>query len=161
MIASIILGLYLFGIVSAENASTFLFVTGALLIVSEFFLTAGILAFNGLIALVVGYSIRSGTNELFGIDIDWGLFFGIAFVELTIVIAAVFLIIRYRRQKVSTGPESMIGQKAMIVEWDGEQGRVLIQGETWKAESGKALELEKDENVTVEGVNNLVLKIKP
>ncbi len=160
MIASIILGLYLFGIVDAESAATFLFVTGGLLIASELLLGVGILAFNGLIALVVGYAIRSGTNEIFGIDIDWGLFFGISFVELAILIAAIFLIIRYRRHGVSTGTESMIGQKAVVIEWKGQNGRVQIQGETWQAESDKEMDLKKDEKVTVDAVDNLTLKVK-
>ncbi len=159
MIASIILGLYLFGIVGAENAATFLFITGALLIASELFLTSGIFFFNGALALLAGYGIRSGTNEIFGIDIDWGLFFGISFVELSIVVAAVFLIIRYRSHKVSTGPESMVGQKAAIVEWKGQKGRVLIQGETWKAESDKDMDLKKDEKVTVDAIDDLTLRI--
>ena len=160
MIASIILGLYLFGIVGSENAAAFLFVTGGLLIASELFFTSGILAFNGLIALVVGYAIRAGNNEIFGIDVDWGLFFGISFVELAILIAATFLIIRYRRQKISTGTESMIGQEAAIVEWKNQKGRVRIQGEIWQAESDKDMNLKKDEKVTIEAVDNLVLKVK-
>ncbi|GJL84524.1 MAG: hypothetical protein DHS20C02_02990 [Micavibrio sp.] len=160
MIASIILGLYLFGIMDAESAATFLYVTGGLLIAAEFFLIGGIFAFNGAIALLVGYAIASGSNALFGVPLDWGLFFGIAFVEVAILIAAIFLIIRYRRHGVSTGTESMVGQKASVVEWKGQKGRVQIQGETWKAESDKEMDLKKDEKVTVDSVDNLTLKIK-
>lgn len=160
MIASIILALYLLGVVPAESATTFLYVTGGLLIAAEFLLVGGIFAFNGILALLVGYTIASGTHALFGISLGWGLFFGIAFVEFAILVAAVFLVMRYRSHKVSTGLESMIGQKAVVIEWKGQSGRVRIQGEIWKAESEKEMDLKKDEKVTVASVDDLILKVK-
>lgn len=160
MIASVILGLYLLGIISAESAVPFLFVSGVLLIVAEFFLVGGIFAFNGVIALLIGYAIRSGTDEMFGLPLDWSLFFGIAFTEFAILLIAAYILLQYRKNKISTGPESMIGQKATVIEWNGQSGRVRIQGEIWQAASEKEMNLKKDEKVTVESVNDLTLRIK-
>lgn len=159
MIASIILGLHLLGSISTENAALFLFVAGGLMIVSEIFLSSGIVAFNGLIALFVGYILKTGTEEILGFPIDWNLLFGVSFVELMVIIISVILIMRYRRIKLSTGTESMIGQKAEIMEWKGSSGRVRIQGEIWKARSDTNLDLKKEETVTVEAIENLKLKI--
>ncbi len=159
MIASVILGLYLLGIIGAESAVPFLLITGVLLIAAEFFLVGGIFAFNGIIALLIGQAIRSGTNEMFGFPLDWGLFFGIAFVEFSVLLIAAYIFLHYRKSKISTGPESMIGQKATVIEWQGQSGRVRIQGEIWQASSDKAMDLKPDEKVTVESVNDLTLKI--
>ncbi len=161
MIASLILALHLLGFMSASSASTFLYITGALLIISEFFVASfGIIALNGLLALFVAYSMQTGDNTVLGVPIDWSLLFGIAFIELAIIVFAVMIIQRIRKKKVTTGIEGMIGQKAVVIEWKGQKGRVRIQGEIWAAKSEKELELSKDEEVSVISVEDLVLTIE-
>lgn len=159
MIASLILALHLLGFIPAGEAAIFLFICGAALIVAELALPSGIAAFNGVLALLVGYALKTGPDSIFGLEIGWGIFFGIAFVELFIVVLSVILIIRYRRQKITTGAEGMVGQKATIVEWSGKAGRVRIQGEIWKAESDTLLELAEDETVTISSIKDLVLHV--
>jgi membrane-bound serine protease (ClpP class) len=159
MIASLILALHLLGFIPAAEAATFLFICGAALIVAEIALPSGIAAFNGVLALLVGYGLKAGSDSIFGLEVGWGIFFGVAFVELFILIASVILILRHRRQKATTGAEGMIGQKAAIVEWNGKTGRVRIQGEIWKAESETLLELAEGEKVTVSSINDLVLRV--
>ncbi|MEZ5919109.1 MAG: NfeD family protein [Alphaproteobacteria bacterium] len=159
MIASLILALHLLDFIPAGEAATFLFICGAALIVAEIALPSGIAAFNGVLALLVGYALKAGPDSVFGLEVGWGVFFGIAFVEIFILIASVILILRHRRRKATTGAEGMIGQKAAIVEWDGKQGRVRIQGEIWKAESDTLLELAEGEKVTISSINDLVLRV--
>lgn len=160
MIASLITALYLMGAISAHNAATFLYITGVLLIIAEIgFTVFGILAFNGLLALFVGYAIQTGDTQFLGFDIDWSLLFGVAFIELSVVVVSAMVVLHYRKRKLSTGLESMVGDSAEIVEWKGQQGSVRVQGEIWKARAEQPLSLKKNEKVQVSAVDGLTLII--
>lgn len=160
MIASLITGFYLLDFVRAGEASTFLYIYGALLLIAEIGVVSfGLLALNGALAIYVGYIIQTGNNTIFGVDLNWPFVFGVAFVELTAIAVCAMVLIRHRRQKLTTGTESMIGHKAVVLEWQGMHGSVLIQGETWKAYSEKALELNKNSEVIVDAVEGLKVKI--
>ena len=160
MIASLVTTFYLLDFVPAGEAAAFLYIYGVLLLVAEIGVVSfGMLALNGALSIYVGYVIQTGNNTIFGVPLDWPLVFGIAFVEIAAIAICALVIIRHRRQKLTTGTESMIGHKAVVLEWQGTQGSVLIQGETWKAYSDKALELNKNSEVTVETVEGLKLKI--
>ncbi len=160
MIASIITALYLMGILTAATAANFLYVSGALLIAAEIALGLfGLVAFNGLLALFFGYVIQTGNNHIFGIPLDWGLLFGIAFVEVAVIAASVAIIMTNQKRKISTGVESMIGHKAAILEWKGSKGQVLLQGEHWAARSDKDLALSPGDEVTVASVKGLTVTI--
>jgi membrane-bound serine protease (ClpP class) len=160
MIASIITALFLLGYMTTISASNFLFVSGVLLIVGEIALgTFWLVGFNGVLALDEGYAIRTGEQNFLGLPIDWATVFGIAFVEAVLLFASIYVIIRHSRLKVTTGIESMIGQKATVIEWNGKQGRVSIQGELWQAQSDKDMDLAANEKVTVAAVDGLVVKV--
>lgn len=158
MIASLILGLHLLGFIPMENAAVFLFIYGGLLVLAEFFLPSGLAAFNGVLSLIAGFALYAGPESVLGLYVGWGVFFGIAFAEFFVLGACIFLLLRYRRQKITTGAESMIGQEAAVLEWNG-KGRVRIQGETWQAESDDALDLPAETKVTVSAIRDLTLKI--
>jgi len=141
MIASFILILHLLGFMEAEAASNFLFIVGALLIASEFFVPSfGVLTLNALIALFVGYVLRGGDMAVFGIPVDWSLFFGVAVIELGLIVAIVMIYLRFKNRVATTGLESMVGEEARVLEWRGSAGRVRAQSEVWNARSDDALQ---------------------
>lgn len=137
MIATLITALYLLGLLNAASTAMSLYIFGALLIIAEASMlsTFGVLALNGVIALAVGYMVDHSTDHIFGLNIDWSFFFGIAFAEFLIIAACVFVVLYMRKHKVTTGLESMIGEPAQVIEWSGGKGRVQIHGETWAATS--------------------------
>ncbi len=160
MIASILLLLHLAGLAAAEHIVPLLFIAGVLLIVTEFMTgTFGILAVNGLLAMMVGYILQTGNNNALGFPLDWGLLFGVSFFEFLLLVGLFFAVRRTNRGKQETGTESMIGGRAEIVEWEGKSGRVRIQGEIWKAVSGNVLDIGEGKNVIVESVNDLELTV--
>jgi membrane-bound serine protease (ClpP class) len=159
MITSIFLGLYLLGLMSAKSAAVFLVICGVLMIASEFLFPSGIIAFGGVLALYIAFSLEYGQSQVFGVPIGWGIFFGIALVEGLILGSFVLLVMRYRKKKAISGAEVMIGNAAEVVEWAGTKGRVRVMGEVWKATSEMPLTLKTDDKVTVESIDNLVLKI--
>lgn len=161
MISTLVLAFHLMGYVSASKASTFLYLTGIMMIIAEVGLpTFGIAGFNGVLALAIGYAIQSGASSFLGIPVDWGLWFGIAFTEFLLLFLIVTMFARHRKRKATTGVESMIGEKAAVLEWDGQKGVVRIQGETWKARSESPLEMPPESAVTVRAVEGMVLLVE-
>ncbi len=160
MIASLIIILKLMGFISLGSAITSLYIAGALLIIAELAVVSfGLIALNGVIALYAAYAMQHGSDLIFGIPIDWSVLFGIAFVEIAIIVAIIAVYLRIRNQKTTTGKEGMIGQKVTIIEWDKKSGKVSFEGEIWNAISEKDLQLNKDETVTIKEVNKLNLII--
>ncbi len=161
MIISLITALYLLNIVNAKAAYTFLYISGILLIAGEIaFTTYGLVGANGLLALFVAYVIQTNASTMFGVPFDWSLLFGLAFVEFLVLVVSIVIVVRYRKIRSTTGTEAMVGSKASIIEWNGTSGKVLIEGESWKAKSDASLGLHKDEQVTVVAVDGLTVKIK-
>ena len=162
MIISLITALYLMGIIAPDSAYSFLYVYGFFLIVAEFFVgSLGILAISGVIAVLVGRAIQTASDLIIpGMAIDWGVLFGITFVEFALLALAVYIYMRQRSQRITAGAETMIGATASVISWDGTHGLVLIEGEQWKAQSSAPLSLNKDQTVTVQSVQGLTLHIK-
>jgi membrane-bound ClpP family serine protease len=64
-----------------------------------------------------------------------------------------------RKRKPLTGVPAMIGREAVVKTWSGNEGRVTIRGELWRAVSAAALA--PGDRVIVEEVERLTLKVKP
>lgn len=160
MIASLIMLLYLTGVLSVESATTSLYVAGVILLVAEIgVISFGLLALNGLIALYAAYTLQTGADLLFGLTPGWPVMFGIAFVEFIIILAVIFVYVWIRGRKTDTGTEGMIGQDATVLEWSGTKGRVRVEGEIWRARSKSDMELQPDDTVKIEAVNKLDLTV--
>ena len=161
MIASLIIALHLLGFVTLTSAITSLYITGCLLIIAEFAVVSfGVIAFNGLLALYAGYSLQVGHDLIFGVPVGWDVLFGIAFVELFMLMSVIAIHVWLRKIKTSTGTEAMIGQKATIAEWDGQKGSVHFEGENWKASSKHEMDLNAGDDVVIESINKLELIVK-
>ncbi len=162
MLASFIVLLYLAGYIKISGAITSLYVAGALLIIAELGIVSfGMIAFNGLIALYAAYTLQTGSDILFGLSIGWPVLFGIALVESFIIASILAIHIRLRKTKNASGIESMIGDSAIVIEWQGKKGNVRYDGEIWKARSENDLTLDANEKVIIQKVNKLELIITP
>lgn len=64
-----------------------------------------------------------------------------------------------RKRKPLTGVPAMIGREAVVKTWSGNEGRVTIRGESWRAVS--AAPLSPGDRVIIEEVEKLTLKVKP
>lgn len=161
MIASIIVLLHLIGFIDANSAITSLYIAGAMLLIAELGVVSfGLIALNGLIAIYAGYTLQTGSDIFFGLELGWSVLFGIAFVEVVIVGTVITVHMWLRNKKATTGTESMIGATATVLGWSGTKGSVRVEGEIWKALSSNELELKPDEEVTIETINKLNLIIK-
>lgn len=61
--------------------------------------------------------------------------------------------------KIASDAETMIGEQARIIDWQNKKGTVRYDGEIWKAISEKELELEPNDEVTIQNVEKLNLTI--
>ncbi len=69
MIASLLVLLYLTGVISASSAIASLYIAGILLIIAELGIVSfGTLALNGLISIYAAYIIQSGNDIIFGLS---------------------------------------------------------------------------------------------
>jgi membrane-bound serine protease (ClpP class) len=75
------------------------------------------------------------------------------------VVLPIAWVLLKRRSRPLCGPESMVGQVVEVKEWRDGQGKVVINGELWKAESD--VSMAKGMEAAIEGVHGLVLKVKP
>lgn len=72
-----------------------------------------------------------------------------------------------RRRRVRTGVEGLIGQVAVVRQWDGASGTVSLRGAVWGArrsvpmDGGPAPELQPEDRVVVERVTGLTLSVRP
>lgn len=160
MLASLITALFLFGLISTAHAVTLLYLLGGALIIVELssLTTFGVMAFNGVLALLAGYMINTNTDILFGLQVGWPFLFSIACAEFLMLVGIVWLFLRQKNKPVTTGAEAMIGKTATIIEWKGKTGRVHIDGEEWRAKSEKGFK--KDDEVTVKAIKNVTLIVE-
>ena len=160
MIASLIIILHLMGVISLESATTSLYIAGAILIIAEIGVVSfGLLALNGVIAIYSGYALQTGSGIIFGLPVGWSLLFAIAFIELALIITVIFVHMRLRRMKASTGKQGMIGQNAKVIEWNETSGSVNFEGEIWKAKSNAPLDLKEGDEAIVKDVDKLEIII--
>ena len=161
MIASIILLLHLTGLLGVGDAVVLLIIAGAILILADFTLGLFFLAsINGLLAFAMAAGLMGEGDHVFGLPIDWGLFFGVAFAEAALLVPFFYMLKKVNEKKPTTGTEGMIGEQAEILHWDGLQGKVRIQGEDWSAIARQTIELRKGEQVIIDEVDKLTVIVK-
>lgn len=138
---------------SLDNPASFLLVIAMIFIISEFFfLSYGLLALVGVILLVVCGILMAGA-------VPAGIVWGLAVLGLMVAGGSAWLVIRMQRKQITTGPESMVGREAIILQWKDQEGFVSIQGERWKAFSAEPLSLRVNDRVRVGAVQGLSVKI--
>ena len=69
------------------------------------------------------------------------------------------LLFRSRGRAVVTGAEALLGAEGEALAWDGEEGRVRVRGEIWRARSSGALN--PGTRVKVIDRDGLVLVVAP
>jgi membrane-bound serine protease (ClpP class) len=134
-------------------------IVGIILIFSEILVPLyGFFALVGL-ALIIAGSVLSYDPTL----AEYGMAMILAVsLSLSLVIGGGgFFAFKAYRKKTETGKEGLIGDDAVIVDWNDTQGRVFIDGESWHAEAEKSYDFKKDDVVRVTEMRDLTLMIEP
>jgi len=121
------------------------------------FATHGVLTTGGAVALALGAVMLIDTNvpEL---RIRWSTAIGLALPFALITSWLVTMAVRARRNKVTTGPERMVGMDATAVGELNPAGQVLVRGEYWNALATRPIAAH--EHVRVTGIDGLTLRVE-
>lgn len=129
-----------------------------LLILEAFIPSLGLLGLGGFIAFLAGLvvMVQSDMRSFYGLSFEAIAALG-CLIFLTFGIFGYFLY-RSFRKKVETGTESMIGQNATVKSWQGEKGKIVFEGEDWRAKSESAIK--KGDTVRITGYRNMTLTVE-
>lgn len=143
-----------------DIAGVLLVLTGIGLIITEIFLpTLGMFGLFGVASVITGTVVLHNSGFMERWEIGIGAIIALVTTLVALSLMAGFITWRAYQQRISTGPESLLGATATIVAWDGKAGRVHIQGEIWQAFSDATLPVEAGDQVLVARVEDLRLKI--
>ena len=97
--------------------------------------------------------------------VDWFLLEPWAIALIVVLVVAFLALVIWRgilvhRRRISAGSEGLIGKTARVRTELQPEGTVFIQGELWNAVSEEG-NVESGEEVTITGVDNLVLSVIP
>jgi len=156
---SLVMALYALNLLPINYAGVGLVLLGAALMAAEAHIGAfGALGVGGIIAFVVG-SIMMFPSRAPGFALSpWVI------AEAVVAIACVFLFVvavlfRSRRRVVMAGMRALLGAEGEALSWHGQQGRIVIKGETWRARA--AAPVRPGTRVKVIDRHGLVLVVEP
>ncbi|GAB4332831.1 MAG: nodulation protein NfeD [Calditrichia bacterium] len=156
---SLILAFYALHTLPTNYAGLLLILFSLVLFIAEIKITSyGMLTVGGIISFVFG-SIMLFKTSIPVLQVSWKLIgFATALTALFFLVA-LGLGLKAQRRKTVTGREGLVGEKGIAISAfrDG-SGQVKLHGEIWKAVSSE--ELRKGDEVVVEGIEGLVLKVK-
>jgi membrane-bound ClpP family serine protease len=71
------------------------------------------------------------------------------------------LMMRAMRLPVCTGTEKLAGSLAVVLNWQGEAGQVIREGEIWRAEAKDRLSFARGQKVAINKITGLTLWVRP
>jgi membrane-bound serine protease (ClpP class) len=155
----LLLALASFEVIPINIAGLLLILLGAVLLISELFVTSyGVLGIGGVIAFGLGSLFLVDTSQT-NLSISYETIGGAAAAFSAVVLGLGYVVMRERRRPPMTGREGMIGEIGEVREaiTPGAAGRVLIRGELWRAVSDTSLA--PGTAVRVSAVRGLEIKV--
>jgi len=156
---SLILAFYSLQTLPLNYAAVGLIFLGIILFILELkFTSYGLLTLGGVVCILLGSLMLFDTaNPLFKLSLS----VVIPVTAITALFFAFLLRLAYKahRRKPVTGIEELIGLRGFAkTDIDSRKGMVMVHGELWQAVSDE--EIKKDEEVVVEDVKGLTLKVR-
>ena len=130
---SLLIALYALAFIPINYAGVALVIVGIGLMLAEIHIGAfGTLGVGGIVAFVIGALLMFPARGT-GFTLSWGVVIGAALGSAALILLALATLLRSRKRPVVTGGEALIGAEGEAVSWDGDEGRVRVQGEIWRA----------------------------
>jgi len=154
---SLVLALFAFHLLPVNLAGAALLLLGAgMLVVEAMMPSFGIIGIGGVVAFVIGSIFLLNTDfEPFRIALP--LIAAVTLVSVLFLSVVLGLIWRGRRQPVVSGTEAIVGAEVTAMEDFEGRGLVLMDGESWEAQSDDRLE--RGQTALVLAVEGLVLRV--
>jgi membrane-bound serine protease (ClpP class) len=153
----LLLALYAFQVLPISYSGLALIVLGIGLMTAEAFTPSfGILGLGGIVAFVIG-SIMLMDTELPGYQIALPVIAAFAALSVAILVFALGLLLRARKQVVRTGLGHLLGAVATVESIRGGIAWVRLDGELWEADCPDTLGA--NDRVVVDAIDGLTLKV--
>jgi membrane-bound serine protease (ClpP class) len=157
---ALVVFLYMSTIIPINVAGIALILLAVVLFIVDIYApTHGVLTAGGIIAFFLGALMLFNHSGP-------GFHLSLVYIIAATAVTALFFLfavgagLRAQRLPVQAGRETMLGKVVPALERiDATRGRVFIEGESWNATSGIAVE--KDQPVEIVGIEGLTLKVKP
>lgn len=154
----LILALYAFQVLPVSYAGLALMLFGISLMTAEAFSPSfGILGFGGVVAFVFGSIILMDT-DLPGYQIALPLILGFAAFSASILVFALGLLLKARKQQLVSGIDHLVGSIALVESTYDGIVFARVDGELWQVESDESLAV--NDPVTVIAIDGVTLTVK-
>jgi membrane-bound serine protease (ClpP class) len=154
---SLMLALYAFQVLPVSYAGLGLMLLGIVLMTAEAFAPSfGVLGLGGIIAFVIG-SIMLMETDLPGYRIAMPVIVAFALFNVGLLVFALGLLLKARRQKVVSGLGHLMGLTVVVESLQGGKARVRADGELWNVTCDQALA--EGDTVIVQAVDGVTLKV--
>ncbi len=135
----LILGLYALSILPVSVSGAALMLLGIALMVAEVFTPGfGVLGLGGLVAFALGALFLFDT-EVPEFRVAWPVVVTATAATGAFLLVVVGYALNIQRRPVVSGREALIGQKALVTEWQGTHGFVHVEGQRWQAHAREQL----------------------
>ena len=156
----LILAFYAMHLLPVNYAGLILIFLAGLFFFLEIKITSyGLLALAGFISLVLGSLMLFERNPE-GLKISYQVLIPVLTSMALFLAGVTYLAVKAVRQKPTTGPEGLIGERGRTISAVGPQGgQVFVHGEIWQAKSTE--EIPPGEEVIVMKIKGFTLEVKP
>jgi len=155
---SLILALYAMQTLPINYAGLLLIILGVVLLIAEVnVMSYGLLAMSGAISIFLG-SIMLIDSDDPAMQISKMILYPTLGMTFLFSVGSIYLAKKAHLLVTTTGMEGLLGEVGVVKETLNLEGRVLIHGEMWKAESDTVISV--GEKVSVEVVKGLKIKVR-
>src|SRR6516165_3492430 len=156
---SLLVALYALNLLPINYAGAALVLLGIGLMVAEAHIGSfGVIGVGGIIAFVIG-AIMMFPSGAPGFTLSLSVVGAATVATAALFLLVLTMLLRSRRRPVVTGKEGLLGAEGETVAWDGEEGRVRVNGEIWRARAPRPLEA--GARIKVINREGLVLVLEP
>jgi membrane-bound serine protease (ClpP class) len=154
---SLLVALYALNLLPINYAGAGLVLLGIGLMVAEAHIGSfGVIGIGGIVAFLIGAIMMfpSGTP---GFELSPAVIMGAGILTVGLLLLVLSMLLRSRKFAIVTGMEALLGAEGEAVSWQGQEGRVRIRGEIWRARA--AVPLQPGTRVRVVDRDGLVLLV--
>jgi membrane-bound serine protease (ClpP class) len=156
---SLLVAFYALNLLPINYAGAGLVLLGMGLMIAEAHIGAfGAIGIGGIVAFAIG-AIMMFPSGVPGLELSPVVIAGAVGVTAAFFLLVFSMLVRSHKLSVITGGEALIGAEAQAISWDGQEGRIRIEGEVWRARAKTPLQ--PGTRVKVIGRDGLVLTVEP
>jgi membrane-bound serine protease (ClpP class) len=156
---SLLVALYALNLLPINYAGAALVLLGIGLMVAEAHIGSfGVIGVGGIAAFVIG-AIMMFPSGAPGFTLSLSVVATATVATAGLFLLVLTMLLRSRRRPVVTGKEGLLGAEGEAVAWDGDEGRVRVHGEIWRARAQRPLQ--PGARIKVVNREGLVLVVEP